>query len=261
MADKVELEAKEVLGFIGINDVKDLDDLKAKFNEKYIPSETHNKTLGELNGKFTHAIKKGFKEIGVELTSDELKDLDTVAVPTLVAEKVKTRFEELESQSKLTKEQMESKLNDDLGKYKKQLTEKEDLLNTLKTEYTDFKTNVENEKKSFVVNSKKQDATKGLTFSDQSSEFEKKGFYYDIDSNYSFAVEDGVEMVRSKDGNPIKSEAKAGEYASFSEFYNTKFKESGLGAVSNPKKVTTFDIGSGGSKEPTVAKRKVAARH
>ena len=70
--DKKELDAKDVLSFIGFENVNDIEELKSKFNEKYVPTETHKTTLGEVNGKVTHAIKKNFKEIGIELRADEL---------------------------------------------------------------------------------------------------------------------------------------------------------------------------------------------
>ncbi len=262
MADDKELKSEDVLGFIGITDVKDLDELKTKFNEKYLPTETHNKTLGELNGKFTHALKKSFKELDVDIASDELKDINTVDVPALYSAKVKARFDDYETNSKLTKEQMESKLNDDLGKYKQQVNDWETKFSTVKTEYDDFKAKTESDNKNREVNTRLNTAKSGLTFSEQKSDLEKKGFFVSVKEKYSFEVTDNKEAVRNDKGELIMSKSNAGEAASFSEVYQDEFKAADLGAKSNPKKVTTFTGNGGGSNPiPPVHKREVAKRH
>lgn len=257
---KSELTAKEVLDFIGIEG-NDLNTIKEKFNEQYVPLETHNKTLGEVNGKVTHAIKKGFKEIGIEVTSDELKDVNTVDIPGIYASKVKDRFTDLEGQSKLTKEQMETKLNEDLGKYKQQLEDKNELLSTVQNEYSAFKLQVETDNKNREVNTFKSAAIGELNFSDKVDKYQKKGFFSEIDEGYKFSVEDGKQTIRDKEGKLIQSTVKAGEAATFKEFYEAKFKESGLGAVADTKKVTTFSVPASTPTSTGQAKRQVAARH
>ena len=259
---KEELEAKEVLSFIGFDDVNDIEELKTKFNEKYVPAETHKTTLGEVNGKFTHAVKKSFKEAGIEVSSDELKDVSTTDIPALYATKVKAKFEELEGQTKLTKEQMESKLNDDLGKYKQQVQDYETKLNTVKTEYETFKTETETANKNREINTRLNAAKSQLKFSDKVDDFTKKGFHLSVNEKYSFEVQDGKEAVRNDKGELIMSKVNAGESASFNEVYENEFKATDLGVKADSKKVTTFVTPSATASQSTVTpKREIAPRH
>lgn len=261
MAEEKEIEVKEVLEFIGIEG-KDLSEIKTNFNAKYVPAETHKTTLGEVNGKVTHAIKKNFKEIGVELSSDELKDINTTDLPALYASKVKARFDELEGQSKLTKEQMETKLNDDLGKYKQQVTDWETKFNTLKTEHDTFKTETETANKNREVNTRLSAAKSSLKFSDKVSELERKGFNTSINEKYKFEVTDGKEAVRNDKGELIMSKINAGENASFAEVYEGEFKAADLGIKADSKKVRTFDNNqSRTTSTPNGNERQVAPRH
>jgi len=258
---KEEIKVEDVLGFIGIAG-DDLDALKTSFNEKYVPTETHNKTLGEVNGKVTHSLKKQFKGIGIELTSDEVKDVHTVDLPELYAAKAKAKFDAFESDKNLTNEQLETKYGDDIKKYKQQLADLNELNTGLKTEYDTFKTQVETDKKNFDVNTRLENAKSTLKFSDQSSEFEKIGFFTSIESGFDMTVEDGKEIVR-KDGHIVMSKTNAGTSADFKEVLTEEFKATKLGAVADTKKVRTFTA-SAGATPPNggeTVKRETAPRH
>ena len=70
------IEVKDLADFLGVTITADttIDTVKEEINAKYVPTERHSTALGELNGKVSHAIKKGFKDIGVEIEASELKD-------------------------------------------------------------------------------------------------------------------------------------------------------------------------------------------
>lgn len=260
--EKKELEAKEVLSFIGFENVNDIEELKSKFNEKYVPTETHKTTLGEVNGKVTHAIKKNFKEIGIELSPDELKDVSTTDLPALYTSKAKEKFDDLQSQTKLTKDQIETELGKDLEKYKQQVSDLTQMKETLSNEFTTFKTNVETENKNREVNTRLDAAKGALRFSDKVDDFTKKGFHLTVSEKYKFEVEDGKEAVRNSEGTIIMSKANAGTPATFNEVYEQEFKATDLGAVADTKKVTTFVTPSANATPTTgTPKREVAPRH
>jgi|FLOH01.1.fsa_nt_gi hypothetical protein len=261
MAEENTLEVKDVLSFIGFDNVKDIEELKKGFNEKYIPSETHKTTLGEVNGKVTHAIKKNFKEVGIDISSDELKDVSTTDLPALYASKVKAKFEELESQTKLTKEQVESKLSEDLNKYKQQVTDLTKMKDTLSSEYTQFKTNVELENKNREINTRLNTAKGSLKFSDKVDEFTKKGFHVSVNEKFKFEVNEGKEAVRNDKGELVMSKANAGMPATFSEVYQEEFNATPFAAVADKTKVTTFVTPSQSASTQTTQVREVAPRH
>ncbi len=260
--EKKELEAKDVLSFIGFENVNDIEELKTKFNEKYVPTETHKTTLGEVNGKVTHAIKKNFKEIGIELSADELKDVSTTDLPALYTSKAKEKFDDLQSQTKLTKDQIESELGKDLEKYKQQVSDLTQMKETLSSEFTTFKTNVETENKNREINTRLGAAKGSLRFSDKVDDFTKKGFHLTVAEKYKFEVEDGKEAVRNSEGTIIMSKANAGTPATFNEVYEQEFKSTELGAVADTKKVTTFVTPSANATPSKgTPKREVAPRH
>ena len=246
--EKKGLEAKDVLSFIGFENVNDIEELKSRFNEKYVPTETHKTTLGEINGKVTHAIKKNFKEIGIELSADELKDVSTTDLPALYTTKAKEKFDDLQNQTKLTKDQLESELGKDLE--------------TLSSEFTEFKTNVVTENKNREINTRLGAAKGSLRFSDKVDDFTKKGFHVTVAEKYKFEVEDGKEAVRNGEGSIIMSKANAGTPATFNEVYDQEFKATELGAVADTKKVTTFVTPSANATTPKgTPQREVAPRH
>jgi len=261
MAEENTLEVKDVLSFIGFDNVKDIEELKKGFNEKYIPSETHKTTLGEVNGKVTHAIKKNFKEAGIDVSSEELKDVSTTDLPALYAAKVKAKFEELEGQTKLTKEQLEGELGKDLEKYKLQVQDLTKMKDTLSSEYTQFKTNVELENKNREINTRLGAAKGSLKFSDKVDEFTKKGFHVTVNEKYNFEVQDGKEAVRNDKGEIVMSKTNAGMPATFGEVYQEEFKATPFAAVADPKKVTTFVTPSQSTSTPTAPVREIAPRH
>ena len=262
MAEETGLKVEDVLGFIGFKDVKDIDELKAGFNDKYVPTDTHKTTLGEVNGKVSHAIKKQFKELDIELTSDELKDVNTTDLPALYVAKAKEKFTQLQDQTKLTKEQLESDLGKDLNKYKQQVEDYETKLNTVKTEYDSFRTTTETENKNREINTRLGAAKSSLKFSDKVDDFTKKGFHLTVNEKYKFEVADGKEAVRNEKGELVMSKANAGEAATFGEVYEAEFKATDLGAVADTKKVSTFVTPSQSTPTPTgTPKREVAPRH
>lgn len=237
------VELKDFAKFIDIEitDETTTDDLTNAFNAKYVPVETHSKALGELNGQVQHAIKKEFKAIGLEIDSSELKDKTTKDLPSLFAHAAKAKFEELESQKGATAEQIEAKFKADLEKYKGQLTEKETLLNDVKSQFDGFKTTVETEKRTSKIQGELSKSLSSLKFSDSVHELAKEGFKAKVSQSFSFDLnEDGKPVVKDKDGNLVTSKLKAGEPASYEEVVTMAFKESGLEQVANPTKVSTF---------------------
>lgn len=251
------MEIKDLTEFLGVT-AENINDFKEAFNKKYIFTETHSKTLGEINGKVSHELKKAFKAIGVEVTSEELKEKSLTEIPALISEKVKSRFEELESATKLTKEQIEEKVGKDLSKYKQQLADLTTIHETTKNEYETFKSQVETDKRNFVINTKKSQVIGGLKFSESANEFARKGWEISLSEKYAFDIDEGRHIVRDGNGNIVPSTVKAGEPASYEEVIEKEFKQSGLGAVTDPKKVTTFV-----TPQPTIPTngKKLAPRH
>lgn len=237
------IELKDFSKFldIEITDETTNEQLTEAFNAKYVPVETHSKALGELNGQVQHAIKKSFKEIGLEVGADELKDKTTKDLPSIFANAAKAKFTELESQKGATAEEIEKKFAADIEKYKTTLKDKETLLTDVQTQFEGFKTNVEKEKRNHVIQSEFSKSFGSLKFSESIHELAKEGFKAKLSTQYQFDInEDGQHIVKDVNGNLVPSKAKAGSPASYEEVITSAFKESGLEQVVNPNKVNTF---------------------
>lgn len=259
MAKEETTIESEAFKFLGI-EAENLDQFKEKFNESYIPSDKLGSELGAFKGQTTTAIKQAFRDFDIEVTSDELKDKKLTEIPSLYAEKLKAKFTELESSKKLTNEQLEEKYGNDIQKYKTQLTEKEELLNGLRTEFETFKTNVATEKKQLTIDTKKNAIIGSLPFSENTDKYQKNGWLSEINSSYQFDIDDeGNERVL-KDGKPIQSAQKAGTFATYEEVIKGEFEKTPFKAVANPKQVRKFVTEPSG-KTVGVNGRKLASRH
>ncbi len=237
------IELKDVADFIGIEITEEttVDQVKESFNKKYVPTDKHSKALGEVNGIISSATKKAFKDIGIEYDSEELKGMETKDLPSFFATKAKAKFDQYETDKGSTAEQIEEKYKSDIEKYKGQITERDTLLNDVKTQFDTFKTEVGTKERTGKIQGEFAKSIGALKFSESVHELAQEGFKAKLSSTYSFDLnEEGKHVVKDSDGNLITSKVKAGEPATYDEVITTAFKESGLEQVVNPKKTTTF---------------------
>jgi hypothetical protein len=237
------IELKEFAEFVGVevNAETTLDTLKTAFNEKYVPVETHKTTLGEVNGKFNHSVTKAAKELGVELSKEEIKDKSTHELPLILAAKVAARFADFEGSKTATQAEIEEKFKGKLTAFEQKVKDLEALNSGTATAFEAFKIEVGQKEKSRVLNGAKDKVFGELKWSDTVEPLYVKGWVSDLHEKYQFEVdEDGTETVRDSKGNVIGSKAKAATKASFEEVIVSEFKLTGKEKVVDTKKVTTF---------------------
>jgi len=259
------IEIKEVADFLGvkIEETTTLDDLKSQFNTKFVTADKVNTAVGEITGKAVHALKKGFKEIGLEVDAAELKDKAITEIPTIFANAAKAKFDEYEKTKGLTTEQAEAKYKADLDKAHKQINDLSGLLDTTKNEFTNFKTEVVTKERKGAISSEFEGAISKLKFSESVPALAIKGFKADLTETLQFDIDDttGQRIVRDSKGEIIKSKAKHGEFASYEEVITEKFVASKLGAVVDPNKVPKFGAPTPQYTPPSTGQRQVAPRH
>jgi len=238
-ADKA-LKVEDVLSFIGI-EAEDIDGLKEQFNGRYVPKEEHSRTMGELNGKLSHAVKKVAKEVGIEFDASDFKDKPLTEVLPLFGERVKTKLTEIEGQKSATAEEIEKKFNERITGLTQKVTDLSQMNDTLKSEYEGFKTDVVTKEKTFKVSTHFDGAFGKLNFAETAGDYAKLGFKSAVASKYKFDLSDeGAPVVRDKDGNIVQSKAKAGTPATFDEVLANELKDAKLEKVVDSKKVGTF---------------------
>lgn len=258
------IEIKEVADFLGvkIEETTTLDDLKSQFNTKFVTADKVNTAVGEITGKAVHALKKGFKEIGLEVDAAELKDKAITDIPAIFASAAKAKFDEYEKTKGLTTEQAEAKYKADLDKAHKQINDLSGLLDTTKNEFTNFKTEVVTKERKGAISREFESVVGKLKFSESVPALAVKGFKADLSESFQFDIDDnGKHIVRDANGEPVKSKAKHGEFASYEEVITEKFVASKLGAVVDAKKVPTFGAPTQPYTPPSTGQRQVAPRH
>lgn len=258
------IEIKEVADFLGvkIEDTTTLDDLKSQFNTKFVTADKVNTAVGEITGKAVHALKKGFKEIGLEIDAAELKDKAITEIPTIFANAAKAKFDEYEKTKGLTTEQAEAKYKADLDKAHKQINDLTGLHSSTIAEFDKFKTDVVTKERNNAINSEFDKVFNSLKFSETKDKYAVKGFRTDLNEAYTFDLsEDGRPVVRDSKGELVKSKAKHGEYATYEEVITEKFTAEKMGAVVDTKKVPTFGAPTPQYTPPSTGQRQVAPRH
>lgn len=245
----MSMEAKDILGYIGI-EAAGLEELKTAFNEKYVPADKHKADLGAVNGRVTSSLTKAAKEIGVELSKDELKDKDTTEIPLILAEKVKSRFAELEGAKSATATEIESKYKTEIETWKTKANEFKGLAETAGQNLEAFKTEVATKEKQRVVGSAFDKAFGSLAFGTTVNDLTKTGFKALVAEKYKFDIDDeGNEVVLGTDGKKVPSKSKAASFANYAEVLSAEFEtRPELKAAADSKKFPIF----GGSVTPPV---------
>lgn len=241
--------------YIGIEITEETteDQVKDAFNEKFVPAETHNKKLIEVNKRAAHAINKSFRDVGLEVEKDEIEKVDLFELPNVYAKKYTEKIGELEANKGATEQEIAKKYDKQLESYKTKVSDFEARLSTAQSELETVKTDFATKERSRMIDGFKSQATKSIPWSDNTKEVTKLGFDALLNSKYVFDLsEEGTPIVRGKDGNLIQSKSKAGEPATYDEVISFEFENEmkDFKKVAEPKKIGKFGA-STHVKEPT----------
>jgi hypothetical protein len=226
------MEQKEILAFLDLEDVKDLTELKEKFNTKFAPKsdlEDANKKLGEFTGKFSNVAQNLFKKLG-GLENKDIEGKKWEEVAELMTNKFKSQIEELEASKagantdeiakefqkkieKITKERDDYKTNHEtlLSTYEKEKLESE-------TKFKGYKTSnlFESAKGKVASKLRELNPVEKLGF-----ETALKGIVVDFDDNDS-------PIVKDSEGKRLVNPNKAGTFLALDEAIELKANELGL---------------------------------
>lgn len=222
------MELKEVAEYLGLkeDDIKTMDDFKAKFDTTFIRTSAINedfepvkKIVGKIYGTLENEIKKVAKanELELDFDSDELKGKK-------VTEKLKFAFEQYTGKTKTIIEELTTKAsqgNDDKvkeweKKYEKlntKFTETDGLLKTTTSEFNQFKEIKERDIKNIHLNIKKDDIFKTAKFIPEVNEYTKKGFINEFQEKYSLDLDEtGTPIITDKEGKRIPNPKVTGSF-------------------------------------------------
>ena len=183
--------------FVAIDRLEDRKDLL-----KPIIDKAYGGYAKKAESKFISILKSN----GLDATHSDFQDYTDVedlfdkGISKLKDQIAKTPGDGKKADEKLL--QQIADLESERNRYKQSFQEKE-------TEFNEFKTTVETEKKNFKVNSTLQSAMDKVKWDKHVNDFTKKGFVGELKSQYKFDVDDDRIVVRDKEGNRVYDPNKA----------------------------------------------------
>ncbi len=226
------METKEILSFIDIGEVKTIDELKEKFNEKFAPKselEDLNKKLAGATGKFTGSFTTNAKR-AFGLTSEEIGEKKWEDVLELGVTKLKTENEELKKAAGLGGDKALEKANSEIEKYKKTLQEEISAKETLQSTYEKATGEYEGKLKGLKIGNVFENAKSKVLpkLKSDMSPAEKIGFDTVIKDIIVDFDDKDLPVVKDKEGNRLKNPSKAGAFLSLEEALELKANELNL---------------------------------
>lgn len=228
-------DAVKALEFLGV-DAENLDGFKTKFAEGYIPvsrveqyvkdepdGKIKNAIIGNTVGQFNDAVSSVAKRFEIDLSSEDFKGLEKQS------EKLKKLAEVVHNKIEGERQTFKSGLPDlekvnkewetKVSKIQKEKESIESLLNTTKTEFEGFKTEVVTKEKNSKKDSYWNKSFGSLKFSKETDDLKKEGFATKFRSKYDIDIDDkGNEFVIEREsGKKLPSKKNAGNFAGLDE--------------------------------------------
>jgi phage-related minor tail protein len=244
MADTKE----EIFKYLELNPESDWKEVKAAFDEKFVkadPSVIKSRTelygglLAEVNGAILGKVKGLAKSLGIELTSEDIKDKKTVEVIEFLNAKSEgvlsgytTKLSELETEVKDAKKSGASakdveKLQQEVEAWKQKHNDVNGLLQNTVTEFDSYKNNVAEKENNFVISQYKNAEISKVKLK-TASDYERKGWLSEVDSKYQLQRDGDNVIVRDKEGKQVPNPDKAGAFMTYSEVLLKEAKEAKL---------------------------------
>lgn len=248
------MDVKELLSAldISISDEATLDQVKDAIHDKYVSrsiaheDETvRNKVLGKELNVLERNIKKGLKSAGYELTDDfSLKafESDDPEVNPLhgLREHYVSQIEKLKQQGTAGNSQKVKELEEQIQKLDRDAKSYKSMLDEKDSEFSQFKEQVETEKKNWFINQTYNESFKKHKLSDTVDEYKLKGFESIIREKYKFDLEDNKVVVYNSDGERVKN-SKRSDFATIDEVLATELEAANMLKKNNTANERKFE--------------------
>ena len=229
---------EELYKYLGV-EVKEgeepkFDDIKKVIDEKFVHvdriSERKDLIQPEIDKAYGGQAKKIeskaislFKKNGLDVTHSEMQGYQDTE--ELLDRGIKMLADHFEANAS-TKGKPDEKLMQQISDLKAQANQYKDQYSQLETQHNEFKQNVEQEKKTFKVNSVTQDAFGKIKWGKDADDLKKRGFMAVIKDKYKFDLDDDKVIVRNKEGNRVYDPSKAAsEPLSVEQVFELEAKE------------------------------------
>jgi hypothetical protein len=227
------MEAKDILSYIGLEGVTDMDTFKSKFNEKHISREMAVKdedikkaVTGAVYGSLFREAKRKFKDAGVEFEAGEVADNDVKSLLDIGTGKIASKFEELTAAVPDVK-----KWEEKLQKESRKASELSELLNATKSELEKVQTEAVTKVKAVKLDVAKKDIFGKIKFGESVNEFTRKGFDVTMSEKYKLDIDEetgGAVILDAATGSRVKHPEKATEFADPLTVYKIEAEKAGI---------------------------------
>lgn len=221
-----ELKPEAILEYLGykVEDIKTVDDFKAKFDTEFGRRETLlkdpkfvNEIYGKKVGSIEAKVKANAKKMGVEFTPEEIKDKGVEDILELSFTKIaalnQKAMEDAEKASKGTVDEQVKSWKDKHQALESKFKDTEKLLTNTSTEFDTFKKEAVVAQKTRTVNQFRQAALGKLEFKQDITPLERAGFESVLNEKYVFDLDDaGKPFVANKKGERIPSKKVTGQF-------------------------------------------------
>lgn len=231
------IELKEVLTYLGVPEtVQSIDELSGVIKKDFVrislledhKSDEYKRIMPGLVGKITGTsmtrLNRTLKELGAELTPEEVKEKPIEEVIEIGVKKLASLKEaaisDLKSQVGKGNEDLVKQWNEKLSKAEQKAADYESRLTQVQKQAEEIQNNASKQFKEFKKNLKYKDLISSAKLKTNASELEKAGFVKYMEDNYSFDLTDGDSEeleIFTKDGKRIPHEKVNGKFKTPSE--------------------------------------------
>lgn len=210
------MELKDILDYLDLGEVTDIDGLKAKFSEKFVPKSSipdeekiKSKTTGAIIGSLNQAFKKKFGFTNEEIENKKWEDLFEAGIS-----KKEKEIEELKLAASQTNDTVIKELNEKLSKANESVKNYKEQFEGQGKQFEDFKKIASEERKkdklSYIFTDAKSKVLPKLVKMD---ELTRAGFEAYIRENLFLDLDESGEIiVNDKEGKRFANPNKAGSF-------------------------------------------------
>jgi len=226
------IEQKELLEYLGIDSVENLEDFRSKFEPVYVrknsvkdDKELHQSVVGKVIKAATQTIVQDLKSSGIEFEDGEVKEMKEIPIEQVFSKgmaKLKNHFAskiaELETKAGNGNDEKVKEVTTKFEKLQAKHDQEKALWEQTKGLFEQEKSGWVNEKKNIKLSSKVGDAFKSIKWKTGVSEIEKKGFLSLVNEKYKIDLDEKDELfIADSQGQRIKHPKKNGEFKNINE--------------------------------------------
>lgn len=219
--------------------VSELNDSKSEVFKRFVP-----RAVGTISGKTVSIVKKKASELGIELTSEEIKDKPVEEVVDYALSKisttVSTKLTDYESKLKQNTDERVAALSAENATYKQKYSDLDNLHQSLKKTYETDTANAKNQLRNFKLDSiKSKKHSDSLKFAATTKELEKEGFFAKISKKYKLDLneaENDLEVFDASTNARIPNPKQAGAFMTYEDILEAEGREAGIWSVNSGAK-------------------------